>query len=152
MDITAETLQQIPSLCPACKMPVRHDRWQSTSEVSCSYCTRLLWFVEKEVGDIIVVTFLPGLLVGSEALERVDELLVTLGSSRRLLLDLSELRLITSMFLGMLVPLNRRMAADRKTLKLCGLRPAGRDAFKVTRFDRLFEIHADVVTAIQSFS
>jgi anti-anti-sigma factor len=151
MDITAEAFQRIPSLCPACKMPVRHDRWHSTSEVSCSFCTRLLWFVEKEVGDIVVVTFLPGLLVGSEAMERVDELVVTLGSSTRLLLDLSEMRLITSMFLAMLVPLNKRMAAVHKTLKLCGLRPAGRDTFRVTSLDRLFEIHDDVLAAIHSF-
>jgi anti-anti-sigma factor len=151
MDITAEAFQRIPSLCPACKTPVRHDRWESISEVSCSCCTRLLWFVEKQVGDIIVVTFLPGLLVGSEAMERVDELLVTLGNSSRLVLDLSELRLITSMFLAMLVPLNKRMTAAGKSLKLCGLRPAGRDIFKITSLNRLFDIHDDAVAAIRSF-
>ena len=36
-------------------------------------------------------------------------------------------------------------------LKLCGINPLIMDVFKITRFDRLFEIHDEEWTAIDSF-
>jgi anti-anti-sigma regulatory factor len=43
------------------------------------------------------------------------------------------------------------MEAARTTLKVCGLRPASENVFKVTNLDKVFEVHANEQAAIDSF-
>jgi anti-sigma B factor antagonist len=69
-----------------------------------------------------------------------------------LVLNLSRMRVVSSMLLGMLVVLYRRMLAANGAVKLCGLRADTRDVFRTTKLDRVFEIYEDEQTALNSFS
>ena len=152
MAITPKALELKPSLCPTCWAEVLVGRWECDSEIACPRCGHLLWFVCKEVEGVLVFNFLPGLVVGSEAVQRADELLAALGDASRLVLNLSHMRLVTSMFLAMLIPLKKRMVSGGKALKLCGLRPAVRDVFRVTGLEQTFDICGDEHTAVSGFA
>jgi anti-anti-sigma regulatory factor len=115
----------------------------------CPHCGQVLWFLRRTAGGAVVLTFLPGLKSASESLARVEDVLSALGDSSRLILNLSRLRLISSMFLAMLVVLHRRMVRAEKTLRLCELGPLGREVFSVTRLDLIFDIYIDERQAME---
>jgi anti-anti-sigma factor len=74
------------------------------------------------------------------------------GDSRtpQIVVNLSELDLVTSGFLAGLVGLWKRARSDRGKLVLCGLRPVVREVFAYTRLDELFEIRDDELAAIHA--
>ena len=53
--------------------------------------------------------------------------------------------------LAHLVKLHRKIQDAKGRIKLCGLRPVIMDAFKVSHFDKIFEIHPDEITALKKF-
>ena len=150
MDTPSRTPEGVPNCCPACGGEVHLDPSSPLGDVPCPHCGHLLWFLKKSIDDVVILTFLPGLTSGSESFERVDEVSSMLGASPRLILNLFHLRIVSSMFLGMLVVLHRRVLTANGTLKLCGLRPEAAAAFKVTRLDMIFDIHDDEQDAMES--
>ena len=140
------------------QIAVRHVavRWllellDSAGDSPCPHCRRLLWFLRKCRNGVVVLTFLPGLMSGSEAMGRVHQVQEAVANSSRLVLNLSRMRLVSSMFLGMLVVLYRTMVAVERDGKLCGLHPDTLDVFRTTKLDRVFDICGDEQTALNSF-
>jgi anti-sigma B factor antagonist len=110
-----------------------------------------LWFVQKRFNGAVILTFLPGLISGSEAMGRIQQVQQAVGDSTRLVLNLTRLRLVSSMFLGMLVVLQRRVQAVNGKVKLCGLHSDALDVFRASKLDTVFEICADEQSALNSF-
>lgn len=100
------------------------------------------------MGGVAVLTFLPGLISGSEGIERVSEVLAAGGNPPRLVLDLSHLRVVSSTFLAMLVKLHRNIAAAGGTMALYGMSPVGRDALRATRLDQMLRVFDDEQAAL----
>ena len=126
--------------CPACLQDLPVKPLNLLGDAPCPHCGQFLWFVRKKAGSAIVLTLLPGLISGSDAVLRVDEIMTAAGKSPRLVLNLSHLRLVSSMFLAMLIVVYRRMLATERTLKLCGLSGDNLEAFRLTKLDWLFDI------------
>ena len=137
--------------CPVCAQAVRIDPTEPVGDVPCPHCGQLLWFVSKPVGDVVVLVFLPGLMSGSESAGRLDEVLAAVGDTNRLLVDLSQLRFVSSLFLGMLVALHRRLRDSGGALKLCGLTAETANVFHSTRIDALLDVCPDARTALDGF-
>ncbi len=53
--------------------------------------------------------------------------------------------------LGKIVQLHKRCKADKVKLKLCGISKNPLEVFKITRLDKLFEIHKDAPAALPTF-
>ena len=53
--------------------------------------------------------------------------------------------------LAHLVKLHRRVQVAKGGIRLCCLRPVIMDAFKVSNFDRIFDIFPDEATALKKF-
>ena len=147
----AEPSGQTPNQCPACGNEVMLGAREFAGETPCLTCGRWLWFVRRTVGNVAVLTFLPGLIVGSESDGRVDEVLAALGDCSGLILNVSRLRLTSSIFLGMMVALHRTWQPVHGRLKVCGLGGNSRDALKVTHLDVLFDVYEDEQAALASF-
>jgi anti-sigma B factor antagonist len=147
----AQSPQDAPSLCPACGEPFVPDPSSPEEEGPCPYCRRPVWFVRKPLNEAIVLTFLTGLVSGSESLGRLDEVTSAVGNASRIVVDLSRMRFISSMFLGMLVALHRRVVAAQGALRLCGLRSGEQEVFRATRLDTVFDIREDEASALASF-
>jgi anti-sigma B factor antagonist len=140
------------NVCPLCNGVVVVEPGSMLGEdAPCPHCGGLLWFLRKQVGDVVVLTFLPGLITGSESVHRVDEVVSAIGDARRVVLNLSHLRFVASLFLGMLVVLHKRMASSNKELRICGVQPNAAVVFGVTKLDTVFSIHEDEMTAQEGF-
>jgi anti-anti-sigma factor len=145
-------MENNPDFCPFCDGVVIADPASvPAKDAPCPHCGEVLWFVRKTVGDVVILTFLPGLMAGSESIERVDEVVSAIGDARRVVLNLSHLHFIASMFLGMLVVLHKRVASANGTLKLCGVQPDASVVFKITKFDTIFAIYDSERPAVESF-
>jgi anti-sigma B factor antagonist len=108
----------------------------------------------ENVQGIIVARFTDEMIVSEEVIWEVDEQLMGLldgPSAPKLLLNFRDVRVMSSTMLAILLKLSRRVAGARGELKLCGLSPDLLEIFRITRFDRMFEIHAEEWTALDSF-
>jgi anti-sigma B factor antagonist len=109
----------------------------------------------KEVDGVAVITFLEtAAMVEGEKVEEIAKELFGLIESRRhtkVLLNLYNAGYMSSAMLAQLVRLHRKMQAVKGKVRLCALRPPVMDAFKVSQFDRLFEVFPDEPSALKKF-
>jgi len=107
------------------------------------------------VGGVAVVNFLETVsMFDSDKVTDVGRELMDLVESKRfvkLLLNLTNARFVSSAMLANLVKLHRRVQEAKGGIRLCCLRPVIMDAFKVSNFDRIFEIFADEAAALKKF-
>ena len=66
-----------------------------------------------------------------------------------LLIDLDEVKRLSSSALGKFMRLYKRAQAISGRVRLCSIRPDVRDAFTITGFDRKFEIYPDADEALR---
>jgi anti-anti-sigma factor len=150
MNSIRDTLDDV-NCCPVCSREVSIGGLDSPGDLPCSGCGRLLWFVRKRVDGVAVLTFLPGLLSGSESEGRLEEVVSATDGLSRVVLNLSHLRFVSSLFLGMMAGLHRRLAVAGGSLKVCGLNERSCEAFRTTGMDRLIDLCDDEPTAIARF-
>ncbi len=136
--------------CPACLRNLSAESLDSLGDAPCPHCGQLLWFVRRKSNGTIILTLLPGLISGSDAVQRVSEVVSASGNAPRLVINLSRLRLVSSMLLAMLVVVYHRMVAADRKLKLCGLQGDNLEAFRITKLDWLFDICDDEKQAVGS--
>lgn len=86
-----------------------------------------------------------------EANEQIAAALPNDGSPIRLVVDFSDVGLISSTFLSKLILLQRRIDQSRGKLRLCEMSPIIQQVFRTSNLDRLFKIDRDQRTAIDSF-
>jgi anti-anti-sigma factor len=107
------------------------------------------------VDGVAIVAFRESLaMFEGDKVQAVGKELVDLVESRKepkILLNLSNAHFISSAMLAVLVKLHRKIQDAKGRIKLCGLRPVIMDAFKVSHFDRIFEIHPDEASALKKF-
>jgi anti-sigma B factor antagonist len=107
------------------------------------------------IDDVAVITFrgTNAMFEGEKAQVVSRELfdLLESGAARKFVLDLANIYFMSSAMLAQLVRMQRRVQEKRGRLRLCCLRPAIMDAFKISRFDRYFEIFPDSTAALKKF-
>jgi anti-sigma B factor antagonist len=86
-----------------------------------------------------------------EAADQIAAALPNDGSPIRLVVDFSDVGLISSTFLSKLILLQRRIDASRGKLRLCEMSPIIQQVFRTSNLDRLFKIDRDQRTALDSF-
>ena len=85
-----------------------------------------------------------------EASEQIAATLPNDGSPIRLVVDFSDVGLISSTFLSKLIMLQRRIDQSHGKLRLCEMSPIIQQVFRTSNLDRLFKIDRDQ-QAIESF-
>jgi anti-anti-sigma factor len=111
--------------------------------------------VVRYVDGVAVVNFKDTVaMFEGDKVQAVGRELIDLMESRqqpRILLNLSNAHFISSAMLAHLVKLHRKIQEAKGKIRLCGLRPVIMDAFKVSHFDRIFEIFPDEAAAMKKF-
>jgi anti-sigma B factor antagonist len=110
--------------------------------------------VEEEDGVAVIMFLETAAMMEGDKVEEVARELFGLIESRRytkVLLNLSNAGYMSSAMLAQLVRLHRKMQDVKGKVRLCALRPPVMDAFKVSQFDRLFEIFPDEPSAKKKF-
>jgi len=108
----------------------------------------------RSVDGVTVVGFADRMLVSEEVIHVVGEQLLDLVGKkgvRKVLLDFTDVRFMSSALLGVLLPLVRKLTKEGGQLKLCGISPGLREVFEVSKLDRLFAIYDHESAALASF-
>lgn len=128
----------------------KHDLvWSSIMPVS--YCPRFL--LETVEGITVIIIDEPEVVaenILNELAAQFDQ--IAEPALARVIVNLREVRSMSSSLLGVLLKFSRRVRAAGGRLKLCCIAPDLQIAFRITRFDRLFEIHQEEWTAIDTFA
>jgi anti-sigma B factor antagonist len=115
----------------------------------------LQFLAVKEADGVAVVTFLESAsMIEGEKVESLSKELFGLIESkkyRKVLLNLYNAGYMSSAMLAQLVRLHRKMQEHKGKVRLCCLRPPVMDAFKVSQFDKLFDIFPDEPAAMKKF-
>jgi anti-sigma B factor antagonist len=83
--------------------------------------------------------------------EQIAAILPNDGSPIRLVLDFTDVALISSSFLSKLILFQRRVDASRGKLRLCEMSPVLQQVFRTSNLDRLFTIDRDQRAALDAF-
>jgi anti-anti-sigma factor len=109
----------------------------------------------KDAGEVLVARFKQTSILDQAVSDEIacefDQAELEASANRKLLLDFQGVEYMSSAMLGKLIQLHKRCKADKIKLKLCSISSNPLDVFKITRLDKLFEIHKDVATALATF-
>jgi anti-sigma B factor antagonist len=87
-----------------------------------------------------------------EVADQIAAALPNDGSPIHLILDFSDVGLISSSLLSKLILLQRRVDSTHGKLRLCEMSPVLQSVFRTSNLDRLFSICRDVREALADFS
>jgi anti-sigma B factor antagonist len=109
----------------------------------------------SEANGVLVIRFTDRQLFDERTVREVaDQILAALpndGSPIRLILDFTDINLVSSTLLSKLILLQRRVATSGGKLRLCELSQVIQQVFRTANLDRLFTIDRDQRTALDSF-
>lgn len=107
----------------------------------------------ESVGGTTVVSFADTDLTSEAVIAEVGDQLRLIDGSRlsQVVLSFRDVQLMSSTMLAVLLGFSRRVAAAGGRLKLSGIAPDLLVVFRITRFDRIFEIYPDDPSALDSF-
>lgn len=86
------------------------------------------------------------LLIGGELTEMVLK-----GGVRKMIVDMSGVKYLSSAVLGKLISVHKNMRVNRGMLKLCGISKNIYEVFEITRLDRVFDIYKTKDEALEAF-
>lgn len=104
--------------------------------------------------DVKVVRFRDSQLFDERAVrEAVDQISTALpvdGGPIRVVIDFSDVNLVSSTLLSKLILLQRKVDGTHGEMRLCDLSPIVQQVFRTSNLDRLFKIDRDQRTALDS--
>ncbi len=84
--------------------------------------------------------------IGAELTDMVQK-----GGVMKMLINMENVRYLSSAVLGKLVSLHKALAERKGKLKLCGVAPGIYEVFEITRLNRVFDMHKTEDEAIEAF-
>jgi anti-anti-sigma factor len=112
------------------------------------------WLERADFGAMTVVRLKPTRIVDDDATRAVFDPIYSLVDDvgrNQLVLNLAAAEYLSSMGLGKLVMLNRKVQAGNGRLALCHLSPAVESSLESAHLKQLFNIYATEQEALQSF-
>jgi len=113
--------------------------------------SRSLSVESRRFGDVIVVTCVGRLIAGDEAGLLEQHVTSLLPDHSQIVLNWHELNYIDSGGVGLVVRLLNRTRTAGGDLKLCAVSERVREVLKITRLDRVFDLHEAEAEAIAAF-
>lgn len=109
----------------------------------------------KDADGVAVVEFVDsGLMFEASLIQEIGEELHSLlvdHNRKRILLDFRHVQYVSSSMLGQLARLARDVEAARGQLRITGLGPVLKDAFRIGHLESLFAIYDDQPSALKAF-
>ena len=105
--------------------------------------------------DVLVVYFNDAQILDESKIQQISEELMAVVDKvphGKLLLNFSEVKFMSSSVLGRLVHINKKCKADKIDLKLCHISAEIMEVFRITRLNKVFDIHDDEDSALTAFA
>jgi len=110
--------------------------------------------VIEDYAGVTVVTFSDSSILDTATIEQLGKDLYALPDTQhkqKVVLDFSNVKFLSSQALGVLLTMQKKMAAIKGSLALVGLRQELMKVFTITSLDRLFKFFPDDAAALKSF-
>jgi len=110
--------------------------------------------VISRIQDVTVVNFRNTAILDGAAVDAAAEELYALvdqQAKRKIILDFSNVRFLSSTMLGVLIVLHKKICSIKGKFVICGLRGDLTRVFKITRLDKILTFAADEEKAMNSF-
>ena len=108
-------------------------------------------FVQERDGDLLIVSA-DGGLNRDTAHQLIEDVAAQVDKgAKSIIVDCSNLQVISSAGIGVLLQLHRTMKAKGATVRLAGLQGFVAQAIRLVRLDSVFELYGDVNAARLSF-
>jgi anti-sigma B factor antagonist len=108
----------------------------------------------KDISGVSLVEFSDRKILDELCIHEIQEELSTLVDAQpkgNLLLSFRNVEHLSSAALGMLITLNKKVQEQQGKLKLSDINPQIYEVFKITRLNKIFDIHPNVDKARASF-
>jgi anti-sigma B factor antagonist len=108
----------------------------------------------SEIRGVCVVTFRTASILDAATVGTIAKQLYQLvdqEARRKLVLDFSEVRFLTSQMLGVLISLHKKSQAIDGKVVLCGIRTELGKVFKITRLDKMLSFAENEEAALETF-
>ena len=110
--------------------------------------------VVQEIGGVTIANFGSSSILEAAVVDALGRQLLDLVENRarrKMLLDFSRVRFLSSTMLGVLLHMRKQLAAIKGRMVICGLRPELRRVFKISKLEKLFEFYDKEEQALNSF-
>ncbi|MEX0775058.1 MAG: STAS domain-containing protein [Phycisphaeraceae bacterium] len=108
----------------------------------------------KRDGEITRISFLDRNILEEGAIQQIGEEISTLierATNPKLLINFENVEHLSSAALGTLITINNKVRTKGGQLRLSNIDPQIHEVFRITKLDKLFQIHATAESAMQSF-
>jgi len=108
----------------------------------------------QNIGGVTVVDFTDSSILDGIAVETIGQRLYELvdeRARRKVLLDFTQVKFLSSSLLGVLIKLQQKAKAIKGRIAICGLRPELRRVFEISRTEKLFSFYDSEEAALNSF-
>ncbi len=109
----------------------------------------------RDSGGIKIVEFTDRKILDELSIHEIGEELgriISEAGDVKMLLSFKNVDHLSSAALGMLINLNKQVAAKKGEFKLSDISPPIFEVFKITRLNKLFNIHPTMADAVADFS
>ena len=110
----------------------------------------------QDMEDVRVVTFTVDKMLDDQIIQQVGEDLMTVagksGEGQKIVLTFRGVTFMSSAMLGKLIMFHKKCAKAGVKLKVCSISPDILEVFKITKLDKLFDLHKDEQQALKSFA
>lgn len=110
--------------------------------------------VIQDYAGVTVVTFSDSSILDTATITQLGNDLFQLPdvqNKQKIVLDFINVKFLSSHALGILITLNKKLAAIKGTLSICSLRPELMKVFTITSLDKLFKFFPSDAAALKSF-
>ncbi len=110
--------------------------------------------VISKIDDVTIVNFSKRSILDSVGVEAIASELYALVDERaikRIVLDFSDVRFLSSQMLGVLIALHKKISDLGGSFVICGLQPELHRVFKITRLDKILQFAPSQEKALAAF-
>jgi len=110
----------------------------------------------QEVEDVLVVYFTDAKILELARIQQIGKELMELvahagASSKKMIVNFQGVQFMSTSMIGKLVVLDKKTRAGDINLKLCQIGTNVLEVFKITRLEKVFDIHPDEEKAVKAF-
>jgi anti-anti-sigma factor len=108
------------------------------------------------IEEVLVVYFTDAKILDEARIAQIGQELMaaaaSAGQNKKMLVNFQGVQFMSSAMIGKLVLLNKKCKTEEVLLKMCNISPNVMEVFKITKLNKVFEIHDTEEKAITSYT
>ena len=105
--------------------------------------------------EAVIITFTDRKILEEKDIRSLQESIMSVvdqSEDIRLILDFANVEFLSSAVLGLLIRISKHVLDRKGQLRLCNISPKIYEVFKITQLTKVFDIHTDAQSALESLT